>query len=165
MSYGWLAFLYWLHMVATVILVGSLSALSWLVLPAARKLLSVQQQLSLLEAIRRRFEPLLWFCLGLLIVTGLFQMSVNPNYNGLLAGGTRWSLALLLKHLLVIAVIVISAIQTWEVFPALRRALLRPERVSEAEWQALERRQRRLLHFNLALALLILAVTALARVS
>lgn len=152
-------------MVATVILVGSLSALSWLVLPAARKLLSIQQQLSLFEAIRRRFEPLLWFCVGLLIVTGLFQMSVNPNYNGLLAGGTRWSLALLVKHLLVVAFIVVSAVQTWEIFPALRRALLRPERLSDSEWQALERRQRWLLHLSFVLVLLILAATALARVS
>ncbi len=160
-----LAFFYWLHMLATVVLVGSLSALSWLVLPAMQKSLSRQEQVSLMEALQRRLEPLVWFCLGLLIVTGLFQMSVHPNYNGLLATGTRWSLALLIKHLLVVSIIVTSAVQTWEVLPAIRRALLRPERLGQDQWQALERRQQRLLYLNLGLSLLVLAATAVARVS
>ncbi len=160
-----LAFFYWLHMLATVVLVGSLSALSWLVLPAMQKSLSAQEQVSLMEALQRRLEPLVWFCLGLLIVTGLFQMSVHPNYNGLLASGTRWSLALFIKHLLVVSILVTSAVQTWEVLPAIRRALLRPERLSKDQWWALERRQQRLLYLNLGLSVLVLAATAVARVS
>lgn len=165
MPYGWLAFLYWLHMLATVVLVGSLSVLTWLILPAARKVLSSRDRVLLFEAIHRRLEGLFWFSLGVLVVTGLFQMSAHPNYSGFLSASTRWSIALLVKHLLVIAVIVFGAIQTWEIFPSIQRALLRPERLSDVEWQALERRQRRLLHFNFVLSLLILAVTALARVS
>ncbi len=160
-----LAFFYWLHMLATVVVVGSLSTLSWLILPLLPRLLPSQEQVRFLDAIQRRLEPLIWFCLGLLIVTGLFQMSVHPNYNGLLATDTRWSLALLTKHLLVVLIIVVSAVQTWEVFPAIRRALLRPERLSENEWQALERRQKRLLRLNAWLSVLVLAATAVARVS
>lgn len=160
-----LAFFYWLHMLATVVMVGSLSALSWLILPLLPKLLSPQEQVHFLDALQRRLEPLIWFALGVLIVTGLFQMSVHPNYNGLLATGTRWSLALLIKHLLVVSIIVVSAVQTWEIFPAVRRALLRPERLSESQWQALERRQKRLLRLNAWLSVLVLAATAVARVS
>jgi uncharacterized membrane protein len=160
-----LAFFYWLHMLATVVLVGSLSALSWLLLPAMRRSLSERDQVSLMDALQRRLEPLVWFCLGLLIVTGLFQMSVHPNYNGLLATGTRWSLALFVKHLMVVLILVVSAVQTWEVMPAIRRALLRPERLNEEQWQALARRQRRLLSLNMLLSLLVLAATAVARVS
>lgn len=162
---GLLAFFYWLHMLATVVLVGSLSALSWLILPLLPKLLSPQEQVRFLDALQRRLEPLIWFALGVLIVTGLFQMSVHPNYNGLLATGTRWSLALLIKHLLVVSIIVVSAVQTWEIFPAVRRALLRPERLSESQWQALERRQKRLLRLNAWLSVLVLAATAVARIS
>ncbi len=160
-----LAFFYWLHMLATVVMVGSLNALSWLILPLLPKILSSQEQVRFLDALQRRLEPLIWFCLGVLIVTGLFQMSVHPNYNGLLATGTRWSLALLIKHLLVVSIIVISAVQTWEIFPAVRRALLRPERLSESQWQALERHQKRLLRLNAWLSVLVLAATAVARVS
>lgn len=165
MPYGLLAFFYWLHMLATVTWVGSLVALNVLILPALRKVLSPAEQVSVLEAIQRRLEPLAWFSLAVLIVTGLFQMSVNPNYNGLLATGTRWSLALFIKHVLVLVLIALSAVQTWEVFPALRRALLRPERLAADEWPRLQRRQQRLLRLNLALSLLILAATALARAS
>jgi uncharacterized membrane protein len=165
MPFPLLAFFYWLHMLATVVLVGSLSALSWLLLPAMRRSLSERDQVSLMDALQRRLEPLVWFCLGLLIVTGLFQMSVHPNYNGLLATGTRWSLALFVKHLMVVLILVVSAVQTWEVMPAIRRALLRPERLNEEQWQALARRQRRLLSLNMLLSLLVLAATAVARVS
>jgi uncharacterized membrane protein len=139
--------------------------LSWLLLPAMRRSLSERDQVSLMDALQRRLEPLVWFCLGLLIVTGLFQMSVHPNYNGLLATGTRWSLALFVKHLMVVLILVVSAVQTWEVMPAIRRALLRPERLNEEQWQALARRQRRLLSLNMLLSLLVLAATAVARVS
>jgi uncharacterized membrane protein len=165
MPFPLLAFFYWLHMLATVVLVGSLSALSRLLLPAMRRSLSERDQVSLMDALQRRLEPLVWFCLGLLIVTGLFQMSVHPNYNGLLATGTRWSLALFVKHLMVVLILVVSAVQTWEVMPAIRRALLRPERLNEEQWQALARRQRRLLSLNMLLSLLVLAATAVARVS
>ncbi len=165
MPFPLLAFFYWLHMLATVVLVGSLSALSWLLLPAMRRSLSEREQVSLMDALQRRLEPLVWFCLGLLIVTGLFQMSVHPNYNGFLATGTRWSLALFVKHLMVVLILVISAVQTWEVLPAIRRALLRPERLTQEQWQALARRQRRLLSLNMLLSLLVLAATAVARVS
>jgi len=165
MPFPLLAFFYWLHMLATVVLVGSLSALSWLLLPAMRRSLSERDQVSLMDALQRRLEPLVWFCLGLLIVTGLFQMSVHPNYNGLLATGTRWSLALFVKHLMVVLILEVSAVQTWEVMPAIRRALLRPERLNEEQWQALARRQRRLLSLNMLLSLLVLAATAVARVS
>jgi len=165
MPFPLLAFFYWLHMLATVVLVGSLSALSWLLLPAMRRSLSERDQVPLMDALQRRLEPLVWFCLGLLIVTGLFQMGVHPNYNGLLAPGTRWSLALFVKHLMVVLILVVSAVQTWEVMPAIRRALLRPERLNEEQWQTLARRQRRLLSLNMLLSLLVLAATAVARVS
>jgi len=165
MPFPLLAFFYWLHMLATVVLVGSLSALSWLLLPAMRRSLSERDQVSLMDALQRRLEPLVWFCLGLLIVTGLFQMSTGQENHGFLATGTRWSLALFVKHLMVVLILVVSAVQTWEVMPAIRRALLRPERLNEEQWQALARRQRRLLSLNMLLSLLVLAATAVARVS
>jgi len=79
-----LALTFWLHMLATVTWVGSLAAISVLILPAAKRTLKPVDQLAFIEAIQKRLEPVAWFCLSLLIVTGLFQMSVNPHYDGLL---------------------------------------------------------------------------------
>ncbi|MBI1855672.1 MAG: hypothetical protein HYR93_07390, partial [Chloroflexi bacterium] len=75
-----LALIFWLHLLATVTWVGSLVAISVLVLPAARTLQPVDH-LAFIEAMQRRLEPIAWFSLSLLIVTGLFQMSVNPHYD------------------------------------------------------------------------------------
>ena len=127
---------------------------------------SYETQLVLIDAIQKRFEPLAWFSLSLLVVTGLFQMSVNPHYDSFLSTSTQWSLAILAKHILGILAIVVSAIQTWEVFPAIRRAILMSKKKDNvAEIEALRRREFRLVQINFGLAILILAATAIARVS
>src|SRR5512142_1308217 len=128
-----LALTFWLHLLATVTWVGSLAGVSFLVLPAMQRSLDSESQLVFLEAMQKRLEPIAWFCLSLLVLTGLFQMSVNPHYNGFLSISTQWSLAILIKHLLGIIMVVVSAIQTWEVIPAIRRAILRSRKSPNAE--------------------------------
>ncbi len=162
-----LALTFWLHMLATVTWLGGLAALALLVLPAARRSLQPPAQLALIEAIQHRLEPLAWFSLAILIVTGLFQLSVNPHYDGFLATTGQWSLAILTKHSLVVLMIVVSAIQTWEVLPAIRRGLLRKEQVTleDVELQRLQNQETWLLRINIALSILILAATAFARAS
>lgn len=161
-----IAVIYWLHFLATVAWVGSLSAIAFLILPAMKRTLDATAQLALIEAIQKRFEPVTWFSLSLLVLTGLFQMSVNPHYDGFLSTSTQWSLAILAKHLLGMVVIVVSAVQTWDVIPAIRRALIQSKKIDNAEQIAtLQRREIRLLYTNLVMGILILAATAVARAS
>jgi uncharacterized membrane protein len=161
-----LALVYWLHFFATVLWVGSLAAISILLLPAMKRTLNPDDQLALIEAIQKRFEPIAWFSISLLILTGLFQMSVNEHYDGFLSTSTQWSLAILAKHILGSIVVVVSAIQTWEVFPAIRRAIVASKKAKNRdELDALQRRELFLLRLNLALAILILGATAIARAS
>ena len=153
-------------MLATAVWVGSLAALSLLILPVLNKVLDANEQLAFLQAVQKRLEPIAWFSLSLLVLTGLFQMSVNPHYDGLLSVSTQWSLAILAKHILGIFMIVASAIQTWEVIPAIQRAiLLSKKRDNESELAALRRKEVSLLRINFGLSILILAATAIARVS
>lgn len=163
MPYWVLALIFWLHLLATVTWVGSLAALSFLILPASSRTLKAPDQLAFISAVQQRLEPLAWFCLSLLIVTGLFQMSVNVHYDGFLSVSTRWSIALLTKHALVAVMVVVSAIQTWEVLPAIRRTLMMKSKVDEAQLEKLRRRETALLRWSLALAVLILLATAFAR--
>ena len=159
-----LALVYWLHLLATVTWIGGIVAISILVLPAARKSLKPADQLVFLEAMQKRLEPLAWFSLGMLIATGLFQLSANSHYNGFFNVSTQWSLAILVKHGLVGVMIVVSAVQTWEVLPAIRRTLMRRERgATEEEIVRLQKREERLLRMNFILSILILGATALAR--
>jgi uncharacterized membrane protein len=162
-----LALVFWLHMLATVAWLGGLAAIATLVLPAAKRVLKPADQLAFIEAMQRRLEPLAWFSLAILIVTGLFQLSVNPHYDGFLSTSGQWSLTILSKHILVVLMVVVSAIQTWEVLPAIRRGLMRVEKgqVDNVEVQRLKKRETLLLRLNIGLSILILAATAFARAS
>jgi uncharacterized membrane protein len=162
---GWaLALVYWLHMLATVAWIGGIFSISILVLPAARKSLKPADQLAFIESLQKRLEPLAWFSLGMLIATGLFQLSANSHYNGFFNVSTQWSLAILVKHGLVGVMVAVSAVQTWEVLPAIRRTLMRREKgASEEEIVRLQKREERLLRMNFILSILILGATALAR--
>lgn len=159
-----LTLVYWLHMLATVTWIGGIVSISILVLPAARKSLSPAEQLAFIESMQKRLEPLAWFSLGLLIVTGLFQLSANPHYNGFFDVSTQWSLAILVKHGLVAVMVAVSAVQTWEVLPAIRRTMMRRGKgASEEEIVQLQKREERLLRMNFVLSILILGATAVAR--
>jgi len=161
-----LALIYWLHLLATVTWAGSLAAISLLILPAMKRALNAETQLIFIEALQKRLEPLAWFSISLLVLTGLFQMSVNPHYDGFLSTSTQWSLAILAKHILGVIMIVVSAIQTWEVIPAIRRAILLSKKNNNAEQlDVLRRRELVLVRINFGLSVLILAATAVARAS
>jgi len=64
-----------------------------------------------------------------------------------------------------VVMVVVSAIQTWEVLPAIHRGLLRAGKADPEELARLQRRETLLLRINLLLSALILAATALARAS
>lgn len=156
---------YWLHMLSTVVWIGSLAALSLLVIPAAQRTLETPAYLALLDALQRRLDPLGWFCLALLVGTGMFQMSASPSYGGVLVIDNLWAVAILVKHGFFLVMVVISAYFTWWLLPNLRRLELRltQGKGSEAEQRRLQRQNTRLLRLNLLLSVLILALTALAR--
>jgi uncharacterized membrane protein len=160
-----IALTYWLHLLATVAWVGSIVATSILFLPAANKALKPVDHLALIDAMQKRLEPIAWFCMSLLLLTGLFQMSINPHYDGFVSTSTQWSLAILIKHILGIFMVVASAIQTWEVIPAIRRILINKKKADEAQVIQLQKRETLLLRINFGLSILILLATAFARAS
>jgi uncharacterized membrane protein len=160
-----LTLMYWLHMLAAVTWIGSLAAISILALPSARRSLQPLDQIAFVTAIQTRVEGLAWFSVGLLAVTGLFQMSSNPHYDGFLATSNTWSLAMLAKHILTVLMIVFSALQTWDVMPSIRRLLLKREKADLQQLAALQRREMRLAWTNLVFGILIFGATAIARAS
>jgi uncharacterized membrane protein len=153
-------------MLATIVWVGGLALMALVVWPGARAALGPGPQLNALaREWQRRFDPLAWLSLAVLVVTGLMQMSANPNYHGLLNVDNGWALAILLKHVAVGGMASLGAWQQWGIQPALARLALletqgRP--APKAEW--LRRREVMLTRLNLACGALVLAFTALARV-
>jgi uncharacterized membrane protein len=163
--YASLAAVFWIHMLAAATWIGSLVAMAVLVYPGARRALDPKNQLVLIDTIQKRLEPITWLSVSVLIVTGLFQMSVNPHYNGFLSTSGQWALAMLAKHALVGTLIAVSAIHTWDVLPSLRRALMRKDALVPSEVERLKRREILLLWISLGLGMLVLLATALARAS
>ena len=155
---------YWLHMLATTVWIGGIVTLVLLVLPVAKTKLEPMDYANLVEGLKRSLDPLAWLSLLVLLGTGMFQMSASPNYEGLLTITNTWSRAILIKHVLFLIVIGISAYLTWIMMPAQRRlALLRAKGKDTPEAERLENREIWLQRLNLLLAILILGLTALAR--
>ena len=157
---------YWLHMLATTVWIGGIATLVLLVLPVAKEKLAPLDYASLLESLKRRLDPLAWLSLAVLLGTGMFQMSASPNYEGFLAITNTWSKAIMVKHVLFLVVIAVSVYLTWFLIPTQRRqALLRAKGKDTPEAERIENRDIWLQRVNLILAILILALTALARAS
>jgi uncharacterized membrane protein len=153
---------YTLHMAATTVWIGGLFFLVFL-LPSALHHVDPTVRRTVLRTAVRRFLPLAWLCLAVFAGTGLTQMSASPEYEGLLAIGNPWSLAILVKHVLVAAMAGVLAWQTWGLLPALERAALGLDPRGDGHVLELERRGRRALNLSLAIGLLVLFLTAAAR--
>jgi len=163
MSEAALALSLFFHIAATVIWIGGILLITFLVVPELNQVLAEQPALyQLLTRLRVRFTILGNLALTVLIVTGLLQMSTDPNYEGLLRFSNRWSQALLLKHVLIIVMALCGLLLQFGVAPALERAsLLRERGLGERdEWARLQRRERRLTILIALLALAILAASA-----
>ena len=158
---------YALHMAATVAWVGGLVFQS-LLLPGATRSLEPLPRARLYAALARRFQPVAWISLAVLVFTGLSQMAAHPSYAGFLTIDNRWAQAILAKHLAFGAMVLVAGWQTWGVQPHLGRLLLLQAAGAEASGSELPRtllRFDRLTRANAALALVVLALTAVARTS
>jgi putative copper export protein len=145
--------------------VGGLVILALLVWPETRRILASSPPLyALLTRLRKRFFPLANLSLAVLIVTGLFQMTANPNYDGALTFNNQWSQVMLLKHIAFAGMVISGLLIQFGVAPALERASLLAERGKgdAVEWEGLRRREVRLTWLNVGLGLLVLAFTAWA---
>ena len=161
-----LALAYWLHIIATVTWIGGLIALSVLVIPAARRTLQPGDYAALLDRLQAGLQRIGWLSLAVLIVTGMFQMSAQPAYEGFLAISNAWAVAILIKHIMVGFMVLTGAYLTWGIMPSLRRmALLRAvgQNLDAAKDLVLHKRESLVLTINIVLSIVVLLLTAIAR--
>ncbi len=162
-----LAASYFFHLVATVIWVGGITVMAWVVYPGSRRVIGDDRlRGALITELNRRFSPLAMIALATLIVTGLSQMAVNPNYTGLLQIDNTWAAAILLKHLAFGAMTLIGAYSVWGLSPAITRLTLleaRGQLPLNPELASLRQREEQLNRLNFACALVVLVFTAVAR--
>ena len=161
-----LALSYWLHLIATIVWVGGLALMALVVWPGARAALGPGPEFSdLIRRLQKRFNPLAWGSLAVLVATGLTQMSANKNYDGLLRLTNPWTVAILAKHLAVGAMILIGLYMQVSLQPELARmALLESHGRPAPNADAFRRRELNLIRLNLACGVVVLGLTAIARV-
>lgn len=166
MSNETLALSLFVHIIATVTWIGGLFITMILVWPEVRRVLEESPALvTLLSRLRKRFYPISNISLVALIVTGLFQMTANPFYDGLLAFDNTWSRIMLAKHLLIVVMALVGLLLQYGVAPALERTtlLLAAEKgnaSTKTDWQKLRRREVRLTWLNALLGLGVLFCSA-----
>jgi uncharacterized membrane protein len=118
----------------------------------------------MLSRLRNRFMPISNLALVVLVVTGLFQMTADPNYDGVLQFDNIWSQVMLAKHLVIIGMIVCGLLLQYAVAPALERASLLAQagKGDADQWRKLRRREVQLTWVNVGLGLLVLMFSAWA---
>lgn len=155
-----LALAYAVHLLSTVMWLGSVLSLFDLERTLARDPQSPQDWLRGY----RTYLRLAWMAGALLWATGMFQMSQHPLYEGTLNFSTPWAKGLLLKHILVLLwggyLLYLQMVQIprWE-----RIALLVQSSGNMRPWNATHKALRRSFRIQQILALLILAITAWLR--
>ena len=98
----------WLHALATVVFIGHYFLLTVLYLPAFAKQ-KAEITGPILSEVSKRSRPWMYASLVIFMVTGIYLMIVDPNYLGVGDFGNLWSLAMLVKHILIVAMIGMGA--------------------------------------------------------
>jgi uncharacterized membrane protein len=157
---------YLLHLIATVVWIGGLVIIALVIQPIASRTVTDKAALGqLFDAIHKRFQPLANLSLIVLVLTGMVQMVASKFYKGFLAIDNPWSQAILLKHLAVGLMIVLAAVMTYSIEPAMRRnAFMAANDLADEKVAArLRKQQARLTRLNLVFSILVLIFTAIAR--
>lgn len=152
-------------MAATIIWIGGLFFQAVVLTPVLSKTTAPEVWQPLLRQFRRRFQPLAWMSLAVLVATGLVQMDASPFYQGFLVISNRWTEAILAKHVVILLMVGAAVYQTWFVQPQLERTFLLSAHkgTPSADSDRLQGRLANLTRLNLVLGLTVLALTALAR--
>jgi uncharacterized membrane protein len=97
----------WLHALGTVILIGNYLLLSLIYLPA---LAGNKPEVSgpILSAMSKRSRIWMYTALLIFFVTGIYLMLVNPNYLGIGNFRNLWSILMLAKHILILAMLALG---------------------------------------------------------
>ena len=154
------------HLTATAFWIGGLLITMLLVWPAVRRSLeNTPAVYRLLSNLRRRFYPISNLALVALIVTGLFQMTADPNYDGFLNFDNTWSKVMLVKHIVVGLMALAGLTLQYGIAPELERTSLllehgKGQADTDAKWQMLRQRETLLTWFNGILGLSVLAFSA-----
>jgi uncharacterized membrane protein len=103
------ALVIFLHDLFTAVWIGGVITLGVTVLPSAKKVLGMGPQTKkLMDAIQKRLSVLVYVSIVGLVLTGILQANRSPGFQGLFSFGNSYSTILTLKHIVVLAMIIVA---------------------------------------------------------
>ncbi len=118
-----LSVLNWFHLTATVLWIGGVLLNIFVISPAARDSLEPPMVGRFIGSYMKRFRILVYFCVGVLIVTGAIMTVFSPQFTGALNFNTAWTQIVLVKHILTIILIVIGVYMMEVILPKMGRLM------------------------------------------
>ena len=97
----------WLHAIATIIFIGHFVLLALIYLPVFAKQ-KAEIAGPILSDVSKRSRVWMYVSLVIFMVTGIYLMIVDPNYRGVGDFGNPWAIAMLVKHILIVAMIALG---------------------------------------------------------
>ena len=72
----------WIHVMAAVVSVGGVIFIRFVLLPSSEQL-DAGSRMQLMDGVMRRYRPILWVCIGVLFVTGMYNLGMVAVRGGL----------------------------------------------------------------------------------
>jgi uncharacterized membrane protein len=98
----------WLHIVATVVVVGYFTVLTFFVLPALARALPAALQGPAVAAIERRALPFVVVFLVVFLVTGIYLTGNDTRYGGAGSIDSPWAAIILAKHAVIVGMLAVG---------------------------------------------------------
>ena len=116
-------FVLWIHVIAAVVWVGGNLILAMVIVPHFRQSLPPIQRIKLLTQIGKRFEPVVWGCIGVLFFTGIVNIFFSVDITSPSPISDAFMRTLLIKILLFFVLIILTVLHSMIFAPRLAAAI------------------------------------------
>lgn len=113
----------WIHVLAAVLWIGGNLILAMVIIPYFRQSLPPVQRIQLLTQIGKRFEPIVWGCVGVLFFTGIANIFFALDLTSPTAVPAAFMRTLLIKLLLFFVLVILTALHGFIFAPRLAAAI------------------------------------------
>lgn len=115
----------WIHIIAAVVWIGGNLVLAMVVVPYFRQNLPPVQRIKLLTQIGKRFEPIVWGCVGILFFTGLINIfnAIDFSTSAESAILTSFMRTLFIKLMLFVVLVILTTLHSFVFGPKLAKAI------------------------------------------
>ena len=116
-------FVRWIHVIAAVVWVGGNLILAMVIVPHFRQSLPPIQRIKLLMEIGKRFEPVVWGCIGVLFFTGIVNIFFSIDITSPTPIANAFMRTLLIKILLFFILTLLTVLHSMIFAPRLAAAI------------------------------------------